>query len=239
VTQTLGLVSVVMPVFNGEHYINQSIHRVSQILRRYDIPFEVIVVDDGSKDNTRLKALQAASKYKNVKVIGYKCNRGKGMAFLCGYKHSRGDIIVLLDADLDIPPQQVLVLLAIMKKTRADIVVTNKWHPSSRTIASPLRKFLSRSYNTLVRLLTGLNLKDTQTGAKAIKRYVLDAIAPKMYIKRYAFDVELLLLAQKYGYKIAEAPSLKTIKLTTAFGLKEIFRMFLELLSVVYRHGRA
>ncbi|MEM1646205.1 MAG: glycosyltransferase, partial [Ignisphaera sp.] len=155
-----------------------------------------------------------------------------------GYKYSRGDVVVLFDADLDIPPQQIPILLAVMMKTEADLVITNKWHPLSRTIASGLRRFLSRSYNTLVRLITGLNIRDTQTGAKAIKRHVLDTIAPKMYVKRYAFDVELLLLAAKHGYRIAEAPSLKTIKLTSSFKPREIFYMLLELLSITYRHGR-
>ncbi len=81
-------------------------------------------------------------------------------------------------------------------------------------------------------------MSDTQTGAKAFKKEVLDVIAPKLYTKRYAFDVELLLLASKHGFKIAEAPSLKPINLTTTFNPKDIFRMLLELLSIAYRHGR-
>ncbi len=176
------LVSVVMPVFNGEQYIGRSIHAVSALLERYGIPFEIVVVDDGSRDNTRLRALEAASRYPNVRVVGYGRNRGKGAAFLYGYRHSRGDVVVLFDADLDIPPQQIPVLLAVMRRTGADIVVTNKWHPLSHTRASKLRRFLSRSYNALVRLLTGLDLRDTQTGAKAIKRRVLSTVAPKMFV---------------------------------------------------------
>ncbi len=237
-SSSLGILSIIMPAYNGEKYIEKSIKAVVETLGKYSFPHEIIVVDDGSKDNTRNKAVKASVNYSNIKVVGYTRNRGKGTAFLYGYKHSRGSIIVLFDSDLDIHPEQIPLLIAVMKKTRADIVVTNKWHPQSKTKASALRRFLSHSYNAIVRLLTGLNLPDTQTGAKAIKRHVLDTIAPQMYIKRYSFDVELLLLAAKHGYRIEQAPSLKPINLTSTFQPREIFNMLLELLSITYRHGR-
>ena len=237
-TITEQLVSIIMPVFNGEEYIEDSINVVSQYLKSYDIPFEIIVVDDGSKDKTYQKAVAAARKYKNVRVVRCPLNRGKGAAFLHGYRYSRGDIVILFDADLDIPPEQITVLLSAMKYADADIVITNKWHPTSRTYASSIRKFLSISWNAIVRLLTGLRIKDTQTGAKAFKREVLEAISHEIYVKRFAFDVELLLLAAKKGFKIVEVPSLKPIRLYSRFRVKEIFNMFLELLSIVYRHGR-
>ena len=234
-----GTVSIVMPVYNGEDFISESIRRVSETMEKLGIPYEVVVVDDGSSDSTRRRAMEAAAKHPNVKVVGYPYNLGKGAAFLYGYKHSKGDIIVLLDADLDIPPQQVPLLLRVMKRTGADVVITDKWHPLSRTRASTARRILSRAWNLLVRLATGLNLRDTQTGAKAFKREVLDAVAPRIYAKRYAFDVELLLLAVKKRYKIAEAPCLKPINLTARFKPREILRMLLELASITYRHGRA
>ncbi|MEB3755325.1 MAG: glycosyltransferase [Desulfurococcales archaeon] len=232
------LISIIMPVYNGESYIAYSIHTVSEFLKHYNLPHEIIIVDDGSRDNTRNKALKTSKDHQNIKVVGYKQNHGKGVAFLYGYKHSKGNILVLFDSDLDIPPEQIPILLAVMRKTKADIVITNKWHPLSRTKASNLRYFLSKSYNSIVKLLTGLKLNDTQTGAKAIKRQVLDNIAPKMYVKRYAFDVELLLLATKLGYRITEAPSLKPINLSSTFRPREILLMLLELISITYRQGR-
>ena len=231
-------VSIIMPVFNGESYIDESVKAVTAFMRRLRYPFEVVVVDDGSEDGTREKALRLASRIPNVKVVGYNRNRGKGAAFLYGYKNSEGDVIVLFDSDLDIPPQQIQILLGVMRRRNADLVITNKWHPLSRTRATMLRKILSRGYNLMVRLITGLYLEDTQTGAKAIRRYVLDAIVPKMYVKRYAFDVELLLLAIKSGFKVAEAPSVKPINLSAPFRPKNIMGMLLELLSIAYRHGR-
>ncbi|GAB6148709.1 glycosyltransferase family 2 protein [Stetteria hydrogenophila] len=233
-----GLVSVVMPVYNGEGFIAESIGRVASTLSGAGVPFEVVVVDDGSRDGTLRRAVEAASRHRNVRVVGYRRNLGKGAAFIRGFRASRGDVVVLLDADLDVPPEQVLLLLRVMQATGADVVVTDKWHPLSRTQATLLRWLLSRGFNALTRLLTGLSLRDTQTGAKAFKRRVLEDVAPRLYAKRYAFDVELLLLAAKMGYKIAEAPSLAEVRLTAPFKPREIWRMLLELLSIAYRHGR-
>ena len=229
---------MVMPVYNGAGYIAWSIGRVIESLGRWGYRFEVVVVDDGSRDGTLGEALAAARGLRCVRVLGYRRNRGKGFAFLYGYRHSRGDVVVLLDSDLDVPPEQVPLMLRAMEATGADVVVTNKWHPLSRTRATTLRRLLSRGFNLLVRLLTGLNLQDTQTGAKAFKRRVLDTVTPKMHVKRYAFDVELLLLAAKQGYKIVEVPSLAELRLTAAFKPREILNMLLELLSITYRHGR-
>jgi glycosyltransferase involved in cell wall biosynthesis len=231
-------VSIIMPVFNGEEYIDYSIQLVSGLLEKYRVSFEIIIVDDGSTDATKMRAQRAASQWDNVKVIGYNRNKGKGAAFLYGFRHSKGDIVVLFDSDLDIPPDQIIILLSAMNKTGADVVITNKWHPLSNTIATKYRKFLSRSYNMLVRLFTGLRFTDTQTGAKAFKRHVLEAIAPKLYAKRYAFDVELLLLVAKHGFRVVEVPAIKPIKLNSAFKPREIAYMFLELLSITYRYGR-
>ena len=227
-----------MPVYNGESFIGESIRSVSSFLKRLGLSYEVIVVDDGSRDATRTVAQRESNHIPNVRVTGYSRNRGKGAALLHGYRHSRGDVLVFYDSDLDVPPQQIPLLLTILEKTGADIVVTNKWHPLSRTRSTRLRRLLSWGYNALVRLVTGLRLSDTQTGAKALRRSVLDTIAPKMHVKRYAFDAELLLLAAKHGYRIAEAPSLRPINLTTPFKLREMAKMLLELLSIAYRHGR-
>lgn len=227
-------VSIVMPVYNGEAYIAESIKRVANHMENLGKPYEIIVVDDGSTDNTYKTALKNADNH--TKIVRYSKNRGKGYAFISGALRSSGNIIVLFDADLDIPLQQINILLKTMEKTGADIVITNKWHPQSKTISTPTRRFLSLAFNALVRLLTGLKIQDTQTGAKAFKRKPLLRALKYLRVKRYAFDVELLLVAHQLGYKIAQAPSLRPIKLTSRFKIREIFKMCLELLSITYRH---
>jgi len=231
---TFNKVSIIMPVYNGERYIAKSIEKVSLYMDKLGIPYEIIVVDDGSTDNTYERAI--ANSKDGVRVVRYPVNKGKGYAFLYGALRSEGERIVLFDSDLDIPLYQISILLKIIERKNADIVITNKWHPRSITVASPLRKFMSYTFNMLVKLLTGLKIRDTQTGAKAFKRHALLEIAKKLYVKRYAFDVELLLVAQQLGYKIVEIPSLRPIVLKSKFRIKEIFRMALELLSITYRH---
>ena len=223
-----------MPVYNGRHYIANSIRLVSNYMNKLGYPYEIIIVDDGSTDGTHLVAKKHLNDH--MRIIRYEKNRGKGFAFTIGALKATGDITILLDSDLDVPPHQIKNLVDTIQKTNADIVITNKWHPQSKTIATPTRRFLSLSYNALVRLLTGLKLQDTQTGAKAFKTKKLQKIIKHLYVKRYAFDVELLLVAQNLKYKIDQIPSSKPIKLTTKFKTKEIIRMLLELLSITYRH---
>lgn len=110
------LVSITLSVYNGEKYIDRTIRLLELYLSRSPHPFEIIVVDNGSNDGTRFKALKTSQLYDNVKVVGYKRNRGKGVAFLYDYMYSRGDIIVLFDSDLDIPPKQILLMLKAIER---------------------------------------------------------------------------------------------------------------------------
>lgn len=232
------MVSVIMPVYNGEEYIQESILTVTNYLKKLNIPYEVIVVDDGSKDKTYTKAIEIANKYPgiNVKVIRYRINRGKGYALVTGYKYSKGDIITFFDADLDIPVEQLGLLIKVIQNAKFDVVITSKWHPKSKVIATKYRKFLSKAYRWMVRLLVNINVSDTQTGAKAFRRYVLNDVIPHLTVRRYAFDTELLAAITMRKYKIAEVPALWEIKLTKRFRLKEILRMFIDLAVITYKY---
>jgi len=161
---------------------------------------------------------------------------GKGFALLYGFKKSRGDIIVFFDGDLDIHPCQIPLLINTLKHNNADVVITCKWHPRSRTIASPLRKFLSKSFYAITRLLLGLRVNDTQTGAKAFKREILEDVVDRLTVRRYAFDVELLTAITARKYRITEVPALGKIKLTSKFKIQEIIKMLIDLLAITYRH---
>ncbi len=229
------LVSVIIPAYNLENIIHHTVKEVEEILRAYRIRYEIIVVDDGSIDNTFQQAMRTA-KNPYIKTYRLPRNMGKGHTLLYGFHKSRGDIIVFFDGDLDIDPRQIILLVNKLKNNTADIVITSKWHPASRTIATPLRKFLSKSFYALTRLLLGLKVSDTQTGAKAFKRHVLEDVAKHLTVKRYAFDVELLTAAIARGYRIVEVPALWRIRLTGKFRVREIVRMFIDLLAITYRH---
>jgi len=228
-------ISVVLPVYNGEKFIRKSIVALSKFLKSLDCSWEIIVVDDGSSDSTPYILKELRNDFRSfLRVFGYRVNKGKGFAFRFGAMRARGDIIVLHDSDLDIPAEQIRVLLKAMGDSGADIVITSKWHPKSKVVASFLRKFFSCGFRLLVRLFTGLDLRDTQTGSKAFKRGVLEKILPYMRVKRYAFDVELLYLAKCFGFKIVEVPAIKPIKLGRNLSFREIFHMFIDLLAITY-----
>jgi glycosyltransferase involved in cell wall biosynthesis len=228
-------VSIIIPAYQLEKCIDLTVRRVSTLLDKMGLDYEIIVVDDGSSDNTWMKAMNACNNGR-VKVLRYSVNRGKGYALLYGFKHSHGDHVVFFDGDLDIHEGQIMVLLNGLKE--ADCVITSKWHPASKTIASPIRKLLSKSFNLLTRLLIGIRFKDTQTGGKAFRRKVLEDIVPLLTVKRYAFDVELLVAITARHYRIVEVPNIYPIILKSKFKIREILRMFLELLAVAYRKAR-
>jgi len=228
-------VSIIMPAYRLSKLITYSINVIEKTMDTYGYNYEIIVVDDGSPDDTYNQALKV-SKDPTVRVYKLPRNMGKGYALLHGFRRSKGEIVVFFDGDLDIDPRQIHLLISALKNTKADIVITSKWHPQSKTIATPIRKFLSKAFYALARLLLGLKVSDTQTGAKAFKRNVLEDIVNHLTIKRYAFDVELLTAATTRGYKIVEVPALWKIKLTSSFKTKEIWKMFIDLLAITYRH---
>ncbi|RLG82779.1 MAG: glycosyltransferase family 2 protein [Thermoprotei archaeon] len=233
--QNKPLISVVMPIYRLSKLITHSIRAVEKVLDANGCSYEIVVVDDGSPDDTYSQAL-TASRNPTVRVFRLPRNMGKGFALLYGFRKSRGDIVVFFDGDLDIDPRQIHLLVNTLRSNGVDIAITSKWHPQSRTIATPLRKFLSRAFYALTRLFLGLRVSDTQTGAKAFRRDVLEDIARHLTVKRYAFDVELLTAATARRYRIAEVPALWRIKLTSRFKTREIIKMLIDLMAVTYRH---
>ena len=223
--------SLVMPAYNEEENICLVIERADDVARQMGLRYELIVVDDGSFDNTRAKIEDCAKNNGHVKVAGYINNVGKGFAVRTGFSHAVGDFVVFMDSDADIDPKQVACYIDALKD--ADIVVASKWHPQSKVDTPLIRRILSRGFNVLVKLFVGLRLTDTQTGLKAVRREPLAGVFPRLIVKRYALDVELLVLANLLDLKIVELPI--NIRLRSLFGLREVWRMFLDLLGITYR----
>jgi glycosyltransferase involved in cell wall biosynthesis len=204
---------------------------VSNALRKAGYEYEIIVVDDGSKDKTRDKALQCAALDNHVKVVSHPRNMGKGAAIKTGLQHSTGELVAFIDSDLEIPPELLPPYLKALEK--ADIAIASKWHPKSKVKTTFTRKILSKCFYALTRLLIGVKVTDTQTGLKAFKREALEKIMKTQFVKRYAFDAELLAVANLLGYKIIELPV--KLQLEEQFKPKEIFRMAKDLLGIAYR----
>jgi glycosyltransferase involved in cell wall biosynthesis len=223
--------SFVLPAYNEEIFIEDTLGTIDHMIKDNSAQYEILVVDDGSKDKTFTKALQYAQRNCHVKVIHYPKNTGKGYAVKTGFFEATGDIVVFIDSDMDIDP--AVISTYVKELEHADLVIATKWHPNS-VVSMPFgRKFLSRTFNVLVRLLIGFNLKDTQVGLKAMKRSAVNNIIPRLAVKRYAFDVELLAVAHLFDLKIVEMPV--TLNVTSQFKPKEVWRMFVDLLGIAYR----
>ena len=223
--------SLVMPAYNEEDNIDLAVERVDAVVRNLGFNYELIVVDDGSIDKTKAKVNHYAKNNGHVKVISHNNNVGKGSALKTGFSHAVGDNVVFLDSDTDIDPRQIVRYVEALGN--ADVVVASKWHPQSKVDSPLIRRILSRGFNALVQLSVGLRLCDTQTGLKAIKRSAFVNVFPKLIVKRYAFDVEMLALANLLGLKIAELPI--DIRIRKHFSLQEVWRMLLDLLGITYR----
>ncbi|MBU0478655.1 glycosyltransferase family 2 protein [bacterium] len=201
-----GKVTVIMPAYNEERHILHNIEETIRVFDQFTCNYEIIVVDDGSLDNTYKEAVKAQNGHANVIVKRNIINRGKGRAIKRGFRFAQGDYIVFLDADLDLHPEQIKGLFDIMKREDSDIVIGSKRHSASVLNYPKRRKIISYVYNLLVRILFASQIRDTQTGLKVFKRKVLDSLFHVILVKRFAFDVELLMVAHHIGYKISDAP---------------------------------
>jgi len=224
-------ISFVLPAYNEEDNISLVIKKVDDAAKRLELKYELIVVDDGSNDSTRIKVNEFAKDNEHVKVVGYSNNVGKGFALKTGFSHAAGNMVIFMDSDMDIEPEQIHSYVETLKYK--DIVIGSKWHPQSIVDAPLIRKILSHGFNILVKLLLGLELSDTQAGLKAIRRSAFMRVFPLLSVKRYAFDVELLVVANLLGLRFAELPI--RICQRSLFGSRGIWEMFIELLGITYR----
>jgi glycosyltransferase involved in cell wall biosynthesis len=223
--------SLVLPAYNEERSIQSSLAILDRVVRNMELRYEIVVVDDGSTDNTREGASGYANRNGHVTVIGYDRNIGKGYAVKNGFAQTHGDLVVFVDSDLEI---ELGMISAYVKALRCgDIVIASKSHRESVVEMPLVRRALSYGFNVLVRLLTGIKLRDTQTGLKAMKRSAFKNIFPRLCIKRYAFDVELLTLASLYNLKVVEMPV--KIRTNALFSVGEVWSMFMDLLRIAFR----
>lgn len=236
------VLSVIVPAYKQEKSIRRDLENIDKTLSEglRDYNYEIICVVDGRLDNTWQEAEKAKSSTagpNRIKVVGYETNHGKGYAVRFGFANSKGDLVSFLDAGMDISPKGVMMLTSHMEWYNADIVVGSKRHPVSRVNYPLLRHILSIGYSAIVRLLFGLRLTDTQSGIKLFKRTVVQAILPRLLVKRYAMDIEMLAVAHYLGFKrIYEAPIEVTFdKSNSAISRNVIIKMFWDTIAVFYR----
>lgn len=230
------LLSVIVPAFKQEKTIKNDLENINEVLSSslIDYDFEIICVVDGQVDKTFEKALEIKSP--KIKVYSYLHNKGKGYAVRYGIVRSKGNLISFLDAGMEISPESIMMLISHMLWYKADIVVGSKRHPVSRVNYPILRYILSIGYHLLVKILFDLPLTDTQSGVKVFRRDVLEKVLPRLLVKKYAMDIEMLAVARFLGFKrIYEAPiEVKFDHSTSRISWRTVFRMFLDTFTVFY-----
>jgi glycosyltransferase involved in cell wall biosynthesis len=229
--------SVVVPAYKQEKTIVEDIKRIRETLEKIRFDYEIVVVVDGFVDKTYQRAKKL--RLKKVRVVGYPTNKGKGYAVRYGMVRTKGDLVAFIDAGMDIDPNGLAMILEHMEWYGADIIVGSKRHPASQVEYPFLRKIYSLGYQILIWFLFGFKVKDTQTGLKIFKREVLEKVLPRLLVKRFAFDVELLAVAYRLGFKrIYEAPvkiDTEKFKFTSTIKFKTVWEMLIDTLAVFYR----
>lgn len=232
------LLSLVIPAHKQEKTITKNIKSLDKILSSLPYKYELIIVVDGDTDGTYKKVKSLENR--KIRVINLERNQGKGYAVRLGMMKAKGDVIGFIDAGMDINPVGISLLLNIMQFNNADIVIGSKLHPESKVKYPPIRRILSWGYRTLTATFFDLNVTDTQVGLKFFKRKVVKEVFPKLLIKKFAFDVEILAVAKARGFnRIFEGPvrldfsSVSAITPTTFW--KVILHMLWDTLAVFYR----
>ena len=232
-----GALSVILPVHNLGGEIVRNLESVESFLSSGGFAYELVPVDDGSDDASAAEIRRFAAGHPEVTTpVIIAQNAGKGNALKAGFRASRGELVLLLDGDLDIAPRMLPRFFEEMRRTGADIIVGSKRHPDSIVQYPWHRRLASFVYFSLVRFFIGLPITDTQTGMKLFRRRPLGEALDRMLVKTYAFDLELLAIAYGRGAKIAEAPV--EISFGQKFGalkVRTVRDMGLDTLAVFYR----
>lgn len=235
------LLSIIVPCYKQEETVVSNLENIEKILKSLPYDYEIVAVIDGYVDKTYEKA--KAVKSSKIKVVGYQKNHGKGYALRYAMVRSRGDMVAFIDGGGDLNPTGLQMLLSHFEWYKADIIVGSKWHPVSKVKYPWWRKVISKGYGLLVKTLFGLRIRDTQLGMKLFRRKVLEDVLPRLLVKKFAFDIEILAVADRLGYKrIYEAPvELSWQEIDSHISgnfknlLKAIWEMFLDTLAVFYR----
>jgi dolichyl-phosphate beta-glucosyltransferase len=199
------LLSIIIPAYNEEERLPQSLERIGSFVAGQPYSTEVLVVNDGSQDNTAGIAGDFRRKYPFLSLID-KEHRGKGHTVKTGMMAAQGQYLFACDSDLSMPIEEVSKFLP-PALDGYDVAIASREVPGARRYGEPFyRHIMGRVFNLIVRLLTVPGVQDTQCGFKSFRREVAQAVFPYQTIDGWSFDVEILFIARKYGYQITEVP---------------------------------
>lgn len=226
--------TLVVPFYNPGPRVVDNLAQLSRVLLESGTDFEIIAVSDGSNDGSADAV--AAIRVPRLRCMVLGRNVGKGRALRVGLSAGRGRYLGFIDADGDISPTLLDPFLTLMRLYEADVVLGSKRHPMSDVLYPPTRRLYSWGYQQLVRVLFRLNIRDTQTGLKLARRQVWAAVLPRMVEKRFAFDLEFLVVARHLGYRgFFEAPVRIGQRFTSTVSFGTVWRMLADTFAIFYR----
>ncbi|MCX8064360.1 MAG: glycosyltransferase family 2 protein [Candidatus Hydrogenedentes bacterium] len=229
--------SLIIPAYNEEHQIEQTLKYVREYLLSEFLSFEIVVVDDGSTDHTSdvVEKFIEEHKSKEVKLIKLPTNRGKGGAVKEAIlNHTEGKVRCYYDADASTPIEEIKKLLQAIN-SGYDIAIASRALPESVIeVPQPYhRQFMGKIYNIMLRIFRLTKFKDTQCGCKCFTENAVKIIFPRQKLMRFSFDAEILYIAEKYGLKIIEIPTRwRNRQESRVHLLRDPIKMFLDIFRI-------
>lgn len=204
---TKPFLSVVIPAYNEVRRLPLTLIDVDRHLSRQKYSYEIIVVDDGSRDETADVAKRFASLVPNLRVVRYEVNQGKGNAVKVGMLEAKGRYRLFMDADNSTSVDQFMNMIPFFEEGYG-VVISSRAHKDSKLTPPQgvLRQLLGKAGNLFIQALVLPGIWDTQCGFKALTEEAAENIFPLQRIKRWGFDIEILALAKRLGYRIKEIP---------------------------------
>ncbi len=215
--------TVVVPYYNPGPALRATVQRAVEVLHGTGISFEIVTVSDGSTDGSDA-SLDDIDPDVVVQVV--LPHAGKGRAVRAGLARGRGRYLGFIDGDGDVPPELLAEFVEVVHQKHPDVVLGSKRHPDSQVVYPLARRLYSWGYQQLVRVLFHLDVRDTQAGIKLVRREVLSEVLPLMVEEGYAFDLEMLVIARRLGYRdLVEAPVRIGIRFSSTVSRRVVFDM--------------
>jgi glycosyltransferase involved in cell wall biosynthesis len=227
--------SVIIPAYRQARTICHELFVLKSYFDETFPSYEIILVIDGNEDNT-FEAVTSTVSFPELHVECFTHNQGKGAAVRHGLNLAQGKLIAFIDAGGELQPADLKHMIDEMEMQAADIVIGSKRHVSSQVSYPKLRRAYSSVYQLLNRLLFKMEIRDTQVGMKLFRREVLQAILPLLVVERFAFDLELLVVAYNLGFnRIIEAPVTLQYQFSSSISWRSVYQMLWDTLLIFYR----
>lgn len=233
------MILVILPVKNESAHIKKTALRLNLFLSQYlKEEFEILFIDDGSTDDSFAKIREIGISH--IQCMRNYFDRGKGSALKAGfvlsnvvYRLEDNDIIIFMDGDGQIEPQEIRTFINLMQLYDSDVVIGNKRHTYSISNYGFIRSIVSSFYNLMARVLFGIRFQDTQCGLKIFKKYALDQVIEKITVKKFAFDLELLVALREMKMRVADAPiTIGRQENAGSVSLKNIWQTFTDTIGI-------